>query len=483
MTSPYVALRFFVVGLDRTSHTQQVTEPVLLVDDDRDLLELLKAQLEVAGLASIAVTTAQEALLVLEQRPVSAVVTDVQMPGVSGTDLCARIVKSFPDVPVLVMTVKSTLDVAVDAIRAGAHDFITKPIRAEELVLQLQRAMQLRELRGEVRRLRRSISETRKMGSMVGASAAMQKVYRLVEQVAGSEASVLITGESGTGKELVARALHDLSKRSAGPFVAVNCAALTESLLESQLFGHQRGAFTGASAAHAGLLVEAQGGTLFLDEVGEMTAGMQAKLLRALQERTVRPIGGTAEVRFDARIVAATNRDLEASALAGTFRRDLLFRLDVVRVELPPLRERSGDILLLAQHFLEQFAARAGKGVKGLSPDVALKLLGYPWPGNARELQNCMERAVAVAFYDQIVLGDLPDRVTSSKPLPDAEPMPRVIVKLAEVEKRHVLHVLDAVGGNKTLAARALGIGRKTLYRKLGEFSSSSSPSPSHEEN
>jgi transcriptional regulator with PAS, ATPase and Fis domain len=262
-----------------------------------------------------------------------------------------------------------------------------------------------------------------------------------------------------------------LSKRSAGPFVAVNCAALTESLLESQLFGHERGAFTGAVSAQSGFLVEASGGTLFLDEVGEMSAGMQAKLLRALQEKTVRPVGGASEVKFDARIVAATNRDLEAAALAGTFRRDLLFRLDVVRVELPPLRERSGDVLELAQHFLQQFAVRAGKPVKGLSPEVAQKLLSYSWPGNARELQNCMERAVAVARYDQLTLADLPPRVSEyAAPATTVAPAARVIVKLAEVEKRHVLHVLDAVGGNKTMAARALGIGRKTLYRKLDEF-------------
>jgi two-component system response regulator HydG len=287
--------------------------------------------------------------------------------------------------------------------------------------------------------------------------------------VADSDASVLITGESGTGKEVVARALHARSKRRAGPFVAVNCAAMPEALLESELFGHTKGAFTDARAARTGLFLQADRGTLLLDEIGELPPGMQPKLLRALQERVVRPVGGSAEIPFDVRIVAATNRDLETAIEERTFRADLYYRLDVIHVELPPLRSRGSDVLVLAQRFVEEFATRAGKGVTGISAPAAEKLLAYAWPGNVRELMNCVERAVALTRYDQITVDDLPAKVKDHRPshVLVASEDPSDLVPLEEVERRYVLKVLESAGGNKTLAARILGLDRKTLQRKV----------------
>jgi two-component system response regulator HydG len=300
----------------------------------------------------------------------------------------------------------------------------------------------------------------------------MQSVYQVVERVSESDSTVLVTGESGTGKELVARALHKRSRRAKGPFVAVNCAALPEHLLESELFGHVRGAFTDARQNHRGLLLEAEGGTLFLDEVGDMPLGLQAKLLRALEQRAARPVGGSAEVPFDARIIAATNRDLEQAVEEGRIREDFYYRVTVITIELPPLRARGGDVLLLAQHFLERFAAQSGKTISAISPAAAEKLLSYSWPGNVRELRNCVERAVALAQFDQIALDDLPEKIKShtSRHIIVAGDDPTELVPLEEVERRYVLSVLRAAGGNRSLAARILGVDRKTLYRRLASY-------------
>ena len=445
---------------------------VLIVDDDPDLCRLLQAELEGTGFAVQTRTSAAAAIEVLQAGAVDAVVTDLQMPGTSGADLCARVVAGWPDVPVIVMTSARTVESAVAAMRAGAQDFVTKPVSAEALTLRLERALQAVAQRLELKRLRTTLEGERRRHGLLGASAAMRAVQDLIDRVASSDASVLVTGESGTGKELVARALHDAGRRAQGPFVAVNCAAMPEQLLESELFGHARGAFTDAKADRQGLLVQASAGTLLLDEVGEMPLPMQAKLLRALQERTVRPVGGSAEVKFDARIVAATNRDLESMVEEGSFRSDLLYRLDVIHVELPPLRDRGGDVLLLAQHFLDTGAARAGSQVKAIAPETAQKLLAYSWPGNARELQNCIERAIALARYDHLTPEDLPAKVRDHKPsavvLAPADAAE--VLPLAEVERRYILQALASFNGNKTRAARALGVGRKTLYRKLEEY-------------
>jgi two-component system response regulator HydG len=442
---------------------------VLIVDDDRELCAWLGTGLAAHGFATDSRTEPAEALSALREADVDVVVTDLNMRSMNGLDLCASVAASRPDVPVLVITAFGSLETAIGAIRAGAYDFITKPFELEALVLALERAVQHRHLRDEVKRLRRVVDDARGFGELLGTSPAMARVYDLVSRVADSEASVLVTGESGTGKELVARALHRQSRRANAPFVAVDCAAVPETLLESELFGHARGAFTDARGARTGLFLQANGGTLFLDEIGDLPLALQPKLLRALQERVLRPVGADREVPFDVRLVAATNQDLDAAVEDRRFREDLYFRINVIHVELPPLRARGGDVLVLAQHFVVRAAERAGKSVVGIAPAAAALLLAYPWPGNVRELQNCIERAVALTSFDQIGPDDLPDRIRNyrgSHVLVTSED-PSELVPLEEVERRYVLRVLEALSGNKTLAARTLGLDRKTLYRKL----------------
>jgi two-component system response regulator AtoC len=307
---------------------------------------------------------------------------------------------------------------------------------------------------------------------MIGNSPEMRKIYQVIEQAAPTGASVLITGESGTGKELVAQTIHQLSPRSTFPFVAINCAAIPETMLESELFGHTKGAYTDARTSEPGLFVRANGGTLFLDEIGEMPLSMQVKLLRALQERKVRPVGGNQEVPFDARIVCATSRDLEADVGEGRFRGDLYYRINVIRIQLPPLKARGNDVLLIAQHFIERFAGQSNKPIIGLAAPAAERLLAYAWPGNVRELMNCMERAVALTHVDHITVDDLPEKIRSYRSSQFVLPTdnPTELRSMEEVEKQYVLNVMQALSGNKTLAAKILGFDRKTLYRKLESY-------------
>ena len=319
--------------------------------------------------------------------------TDLRMPGMDGLEFCRRLLDSRPDMPVIVMTAFGNLESAIAAIRAGAYDFVTKPIEMELLAVILRRAVERRRLQQQIHSLRETLLQAGRFDELLGQSPAMLKLYDQLAQIADSDASVLIMGESGTGKELVAKALHRRSRRGDKPFVAVNCAALPDTLLESELFGHVKGAFTDARTDRRGLFLQAEGGTLFLDEIGEMPLAMQAKLLRALEEGSVRPVGGEKEIAFDARVLAATNRDLETAVEEGRFRKDLYFRINVIQIDLPPLRARGADALLLAQHFIDTFAARAKKQVLGLSPGVGEKLLAYAWPGNIRELRNVIERA------------------------------------------------------------------------------------------
>jgi two-component system response regulator HydG len=445
---------------------------ILIVDDDRGMCELLEDGLAHRGFEAASRGSGDEALLALAAAEFDVVVADLNMRGMSGIALCERIVANRPDLPVIVITAFGSLDAAVAAIRAGAYDFITKPFEADVLALTLDRAVGHRALREEVKRLRRAVAESARFEEMLGQSAPMRALYDLLDRAAATDASVLVTGESGTGKELVARGLHARSPRRAGPFLAVNCAAVPEALLESELFGHVRGAFTDARAARPGLFVAASGGTLFLDEIGDMPLGLQPKLLRALQERTVRPVGSEEEVRFDVRLVAATNRDLESAIEEGRFREDLFFRVNVINVRVPPLRERGGDVLLLAQHFVERFAARGAKGVRGLSAAAARCLAAYAWPGNVRELSNCVERAVALTAFEEIGVDDLPEKIRDyrSSHVILAADGPADFAPLDEVERRYILRVLEAAGGNKTQAARILGLDRKTLYRKLERY-------------
>jgi len=444
---------------------------VLLVDDDRALVETLHLGLTRRGYETGVAASAAEALALLEAHDFDVVVTDLNMPFGSGLDLCTKIAELQREVPVIVLTAFGNYETAVGAIRAGAYDFISKPVQLDVLAISIERAAQHRALHQEVVRLRsaRSSSED---DEFIGESPALAKVRNLIERVADSDASVLITGESGTGKEVVARALHRQSRRKDKPFLAINCAAMPEALLESELFGHARGAFTDARQAHPGLLVQANGGTVFLDEIGDMPLGLQPKLLRVVQERIVRPLGANTELPIDVRFLAATNLDIEAAVDDKRFREDLFFRLNVIRLELPPLRARPADILPLAQHFMRRFAQASNKQVTAISPAVAERLLSYSWPGNVRELQNCMERGVALARFSELGIDDLSERVRVHKQsdIVVAGSDPSELLRIEEVERRYILHVLDAVAGNKTAAARILGIERKTLYRKLEHY-------------
>jgi two-component system response regulator HydG len=445
---------------------------ILIVDDDPATCEVLEEALELRGLEGASRTSAAEALALLGAEDFDVVLTDLNMQGTSGLELCQQVAANRPDLPVVVLTAFGSMEAAVGAIRAGAYDFVTKPFEMDHLFLTLDRAMAHKKLREEVKRLRTAVRESQHFTDMIGTSGPMQKVYDLVARVAETEATVLVTGESGTGKELVAKAIHTRSSRSQGPFVAINCAAMPESLLESELFGHTKGAFTDARQARQGLFLNACGGTLFLDEIGEMAMGMQAKLLRVLQERTVRPVGGDKEIPFDTRIVAATNRDLDTEVAERRFREDLFYRINVVRIHVPTLRARAADVLMLAQHFVERFAAVHRTSVKGLSSPAAERLVSYPWPGNVRELQNCIERAVALARYETLGVDDLPEKLRDYRParvIVESED-PAELLPMDEIERRYVLRALQAVGGNKTLAAQVLGFDRRTLYRKLERY-------------
>ncbi|MBL8717617.1 MAG: sigma-54-dependent Fis family transcriptional regulator [Myxococcales bacterium] len=440
---------------------------ILFVDDDPELLAYLAAAVA-DEFDAVTHADPNAALDALASEDFDAVVTDLSMPGMDGLELCRRALALRPDLPVIVLTAHGRVDVAIAAVRAGAYDFVTKPPSLDVLSVVLQRAVERRRLQAELVRLREE--GVARLPRMVGDSRAMREVADLVRRVARTDSTVLVTGESGTGKELVARALHETSGRP-GRFVAVNCAAMPEHLLESELFGHVRGAFTDARSAREGLFVEAQRGTLFLDEIGELPLAIQPKLLRVLQERTVRPVGGSGEVPVDVRIVAATNRDLEDEIEAKRFRSDLYFRIQVVELPLPPLRMRGNDVLALATHFLRAHATRADKGVPTLSAEAAARLLAHPWPGNVRELQNVIERAVALCRGAEIGPDDLPERLRAAPTIGTTESfVPTVseaLPTLEEVERRYVDHVLATYGGNKAVAARVLGIGRKTLYRKL----------------
>jgi len=442
---------------------------ILIVDDERNMCELLETDLRLRDFTSQAFTSADEALLAINEHSFDAVLTDLKMPGTTGLQLCEKIVANRPDIPVIVMTAFGSLETAVSAIRVGAFDFVTKPIEMDLLAIALHRAVRHRRLQEQVKLLSERVEQSGHFGEMIGNSPAMQTLYDQLSRIGDSEASILITGDSGTGKELVARSIHKRSRRAKGPFVPVNCAAIPETLLESELFGHAKGAFTDARSERKGLFQQAEGGTLFLDEIGEMPQPMQAKLLRALEESKLRPVGGDKEVSFNVRVLSATNRDLESAIEEGRFREDLYFRLNVIQLELPPLRARGTDVLLIARHYVRILAERAGKPITGISENAAEKLLSYSWPGNVRELRNVIERAVALTRYEQLAVEDLPEKIRNyrSDQVVIAGHDPAELLPMEEVERRYIQHVLKTVGGNKTTAARILGLDRKTLYRKL----------------
>jgi DNA-binding NtrC family response regulator len=454
---------------------------LFLVEDDPLQLELLSEALGDSGYEVRAFTSGAAALKALEQEaaPTDLVLTDVGMQGMDGLALCRALKESRPGLPVIVITGESRQETAVEALRAGAYDFLTKPIQIELLLPCVARAVERQELARELRQVKRRGQSA----SLLGKSPAMDHVRDLIDRVAASGASVLIHGETGTGKELVARELHQLSPRAKAPFVAINCAALPASLVESELFGYTKGAFTDARAARAGLFVEASGGTLFLDEVAELSLDNQAKLLRALQERKVRPLGASAEVAFDARVLCATHKDLDSEVEAGRFRQDLFYRLNVIRIDLPPLRQRGMDIIELAQLFVERVATRDGRPSFKLPPELAEKLLAYSWPGNVRELENCIERITALSRTPELSVADLPEKIRDPRPSgqglqPASE---SEVLPLEELEKRYILQVLEVCGNNRSRAAELLGIDRRTLYRRMDAWAGITAEPPSEE--
>jgi two-component system, NtrC family, response regulator AtoC len=414
---------------------------VFVIDDEREMTELVQLGLKKRGFTVVTFATGADALAALSEHDVDVVVTDLHMKGMTGLEVCQHIVADRPDLPVIVLTAFGSFETAVGAIRAGAYDFVTKPVEIEALAIAIRRAAEHRQLRGEVKRLREAVKTALGRGELIGASPAMRQIYDLVDQVSATDATVLITGESGTGKEVVARAVHERSRRKAGRFVTLNCAAMPEAVAETEL---------------AQRFVDASGGTLFLDEIGELAVAVQPKLLRAIQERK------------EVRIIAATNHDLEEMVEDKRFREDLYYRINVIHIPLAPLRARGGDVLLLAQHMLRQYAVVVDKKVVGLSPAAAERLISYDWPGNVRELGNCLERAVALAHFEEIQVDDLPDKIRNRTRMPSlsGHDLPELLT-LEEVERRHVLRVLEACNGNRTDAAKMLGLDRKTLYRKL----------------
>ena len=444
---------------------------VLIVEDEaryRRLMSMLLSDLplEVAQAAS-----GEEALEQLALRPAQLVVTDLRMPGMGGMGLLERVRERYPGLPVVVVTAFGSIESAVQAMRAGAYDYLTKPFEEETLRATVLRGLEAGRLRAAYGNLRRELRSRYELGRIVGASAPLQEALRLAEQVAPTRTTVLITGESGTGKELLARAIHHHSRRSDGPFVALNCAAIPPTLLESELFGHERGAFTGATSRRQGRFEQASGGTLFLDELGELEPPLQVKLLRVLQERRFERVGGNEELRADARILCATNVELAEAVAEGRFRRDLYYRVSVFPIELPPLRERGDDVLLLAVRFVRRFASDMGRRIESLSAEVQRLLREHAWEGNVRELQNVIERAVILCHGPQLRPRHMPAYLRSgrSTPAPGAGRfvLPPGGISLEEVEQDLVAQALEAAAGNKTQAARLLGLTRATLRYRL----------------
>ena len=451
---------------------------VLVVEDDPEMLALMCEHLEGEGYTAVGMGRGAEAIARLKADEFDVVLTDLRMPDVNGMDVLRAVREARQDVPVILVTAFGSIETAIQAIRQGAYDYVTKPFALEEISLLVGKALEDRRLRAENVSLRRELEGRYRFENLLGKSPAIQAVFSLIQRIAPGDSNVLITGESGTGKELVARAIHYNSPRARRPFVTVNCAAMPFGLLESELFGHVKGAFTGAVRARGGLFREAEGGTLFLDEIGDMAPELQAKLLRAIEDRAVRPVGSDEAVPVDLRLVAATNKDLSARIQEGLFRDDLYYRLAVLPIQIPPLRERREDIPLLAEHFLRRAVAASGKEIRGFTPEAIAALLRHPWPGNVRELENVVERAVTLMVGEQVP----PEAL-----LLDASPVPSATAVLAQAARRPTLEdltaeyvslVLREVGGDKAKAAEILGISKRTLYRWERQIAAGDTVSP-----
>ncbi len=449
---------------------------VLVVDDERRMRRLLQVMLEQLGLESVPAENGTQALELFQSQGFDLVLTDLRMPDLDGIGLLAAIRERDPDVPVVVLTAHGTIETAIAAMKHGAFDYVLRPFDVEALEAVIGKALEFRQVRTENRYLRERLEARDLGGEMLGRSPAMLRVAELVRRVAPTRSSVLITGETGTGKEVVARAIHAASPRHERLFVPLNCAAIPADLLESELFGHTRGAFTGATGERAGKFQIADGGTLFLDEIGDMPAALQAKLLRVLQEGVVEPVGANRQVKVDVRIVSATNRDLARAIQEGRFRDDLLYRLNVLEIALPPLRDRAGDVPLLARAFLAEFARELGRRAPEISDDAARLLEGYRWPGNVRELRNLMERAVVLCDAERIDAAFFRSIFSALAPVePATGDVPAVEGHLLEpaveeLERRMILRALGSTGDNKAQAARRLGVSERTLWNKLHKY-------------
>lgn len=438
------------------------TEKILIVDDEPVVRDSLGKWFTEEGFAVRTVGSAQEALTSFQPHTWDVALIDIKMPGIDGIELQNRLREADPDLIVIIMTGYASVETAIQALKQGAYDYICKPFEPDELVHTINNALEHRRAKKEVVQLREHLEEAIPRIQIIGESPAMKRIYELIEMVAPTDATVLITGESGTGKEVVARAIHEASPRRLMPFMAIHCGSLTETLLESELFGHERGAFTGAQARRKGKFEATEGGTVFLDEIGDISLKTQTDLLRVLQDKEIVRIGSTAPFKVDFRCVAATNRDLEAMVKEGTFRFDLFYRLNVVSIHLPPLRERREDIPPLTQHFLEKHAKALNKPVAGISPDAMSLLMNYHWPGNVRELENAIERA--------LVIGKGPEIIPSDFPMQSAAPHPASGRRLEDVARAHIERVLEEAGWNLTRVAEILAIDRSTLYSKIKAY-------------
>jgi DNA-binding NtrC family response regulator len=438
---------------------------ILVVDDDPAMRGLLSDVLVREGHDVADAASGEEALTKLAEGTFDLVITDLKMGGMDGLDLLTHIRELRPEVAVILITAFGSIDLAIEAMRRGAAHFITKPVKMKELVVSVERSLEDRQIRSENRALRREVEGRFRFGNILGKSKAMREVFSLIERVAQGTSNILVLGESGTGKELVAKAIHYNGPRKDKPFVAVNCSAIPEGLLESELFGHVRGAFTGAVVSKKGLFAEASGGTLFLDEIGEMSLALQAKLLRVLQDKQVRPVGGNVGLEVDTRIITATNRNLEEATQEGRFREDLYYRLSVIPVRLPSLRERPEDIPLLVEHFLDKFARELGGPRKTVTAQAMEKLVHYSWLGNVRELENVIERLIVLSPRPTIDAGDLPAQLRDEERRWTADRF-RELPSLHDLEEEYIKYVLHHCKGQKEEAARILGINRRTLYRK-----------------
>ena len=437
---------------------------LLIADDDPVALALLAEVLAGEGYTVRAASGGAACLELAAREPFELAIVDLRMPDMDGLEVIRRLAVIRPGIPIIILTAFAGIDTAIEAIRSGATDYLSKPFRMEQITIAVRRILESKRLARENVQYRQERADRFGVGNLIGQSPAMVEVYKLVARVAGLDTTVLIQGETGTGKELVARAIHHASPRADGPFVVVDCSALAETLFESELFGHERGAFTGALAARRGLFETAAGGTCLLDEIGELSPALQAKLLRALQEQSIRRVGGNEQIAVNVRMIAATNRDLRKRVDEGAFREDLYYRLNVVSIAVPPLRERGGDVHLLAQHFVDQYARAAKKAIRGLARETLDLLSAHHWPGNVRELENTIARAVALSSSELL----MPDGI-SLPPRADPGPLtlPAPQMRLDEVRRWYVGKVLEEMGGNKVHAAERLGIDRGTLHRML----------------